>query len=381
MRSTAVDQVLGGRVGDEVVEVEPHPARLDPEQPRSTSRCERVRPGRVDAEQAVAVRAGARAAAARLDAEQVVEQGHDEVVVQVPVAVPDAERHDRQPRRVEVAEELDVADWPASAAGRTPRAVPRARRITSVPTASLSAKTSPARIDSTIAGVPPSSRVTGSARYRWSVALTYATVPPPGTVGTRLVGQVAARRRARRASAGRRRTCAARGRRRPCGRRGPGALSRDPDRQRTARRPRSPRRTVRRAGAAARRPASASVRMPVTLEAAEKLPIRSGRSAYRRSSLGEVREVDAAVGVRADHHDVGERLAPRQLVGVVLVRPDEDHRPVARPARGRGGRTTGRAGRAAAAPGCRPACRPPPVTPEPQKITACSSVPPDRARG
>ena len=36
--------------------------------------------------------------------------------------------------------------------------------ITSVPTASLSANTSPARIDSTMAGVPPSSRATGSSR-------------------------------------------------------------------------------------------------------------------------------------------------------------------------------------------------------------------------
>lgn len=36
--------------------------------------------------------------------------------------------------------------------------------ISSVPTASLSAKTSPARMDSTIAGVPLSSRATGSGR-------------------------------------------------------------------------------------------------------------------------------------------------------------------------------------------------------------------------
>ena len=36
--------------------------------------------------------------------------------------------------------------------------------ITSTPTASLSWKTSPARIASTMAGVPPSSRVTGSSR-------------------------------------------------------------------------------------------------------------------------------------------------------------------------------------------------------------------------
>ena len=40
-------------------------------------------------------------------------------------------------------------------------AAPPAARIVSVPTASLSWKTSPARIDSMIAGVPPSSRCVG----------------------------------------------------------------------------------------------------------------------------------------------------------------------------------------------------------------------------
>ena len=42
--------------------------------------------------------------------------------------------------------------------------------------------------------------------------------------------------------------------------------------------------------------------------------------------VGEVLDVDAAVGVLADRHDVGDRFAPRQLVGMVLVRPDEHHR-------------------------------------------------------
>ena len=46
---------------------------------------------------------------------------------------------------------------------------------------------------------------------------------------------------------------------------------------------------------------------------------------------GELRvqpvEVDVAVGVLRDHHDVGDRLAPGQLVGVVLVRADEHDRP------------------------------------------------------
>ncbi len=40
----------------------------------------------------------------------------------------------------------------------------------------------------------------------------------------------------------------------------------------------------------------------------------------------QVREVDAAVGVLVDGHDVRDRLPPRQLVGVVLVRADEHDR-------------------------------------------------------
>ena len=43
-------------------------------------------------------------------------------------------------------------------------------------------------------------------------------------------------------------------------------------------------------------------------------------------------DVDVAVGVLRDDHDVGDRLAPRQLVGVVLERADEDDR--AAPQRG-----------------------------------------------
>jgi hypothetical protein len=56
--------------------------------------------------------------------------------------------------------------------------------ISSAPTLSFSAKTRPARIDSTIAGVPPSSRTSASGWYDASVGLTNRTVPPEGTVGT-----------------------------------------------------------------------------------------------------------------------------------------------------------------------------------------------------
>jgi hypothetical protein len=53
-----------------------------------------------------------------------------------------------------------------------------------VPTACLSPTTSPARMDSTIAGVPPSSRATGSSRKTCPAGEANAMVPPPGTVGT-----------------------------------------------------------------------------------------------------------------------------------------------------------------------------------------------------
>ena len=46
--------------------------------------------------------------------------------------------------------------------------------------------------------------------------------------------------------------------------------------------------------------------------------------------VGEERLVDVPVGVLGTDHDVGDRLAPRQLVGVVLERPDEHDRPQVR---------------------------------------------------
>jgi hypothetical protein len=70
-------------------------------------------------QQPVPVRAGAGAAAASLDAEQVVEQRDDEVVVQVPGAVADAERDDGQPGGLLVAEYFD-----ARAAGPAAQHVP-----------------------------------------------------------------------------------------------------------------------------------------------------------------------------------------------------------------------------------------------------------------
>ena len=132
----------------------------------------------------------------------------------------------------------------------------------------------------------------------------------------------------------------------------------------TGRRPRSPSTTARRGGAARSRPRSTSVMIPVTFEAAEKLPIFSGRSAWRRSSCLEVVDVDAPVGVLADRDDLGDRLAPGQLVRVVLVRADEHHRPLAR------GSEREQPDRAVSIA---------PVEPEPQKRTT-SSGPPSTAR-
>src|SRR5690349_5249826 len=52
------------------------------------------------------------------------------------------------------------------------------------------------------------------------------------------------------------------------------------------------------------------------------------RPAYVPVQLAaQVGQVDMAVSVLADDHDVGDGLAPRQLVGVLLVRADEDYRP------------------------------------------------------
>src|SRR5689334_22790340 len=54
------------------------------------------------------IRAGTEASAARLDPEQVAEHGDDEVRVQMPGAVTQAERHDREALELGVPEDLDV---------------------------------------------------------------------------------------------------------------------------------------------------------------------------------------------------------------------------------------------------------------------------------
>ena len=94
----------GGR--HHVVEGDPDPAVLDARTAAADLLPLRPRLGGGDAEQPVRVRPGARAAAAGLDPEQVVEHGDHELVVQVAVAVPDPEGHDGQSRGAAVAEDL-----------------------------------------------------------------------------------------------------------------------------------------------------------------------------------------------------------------------------------------------------------------------------------
>ena len=96
----------------------------------------------------------------------------------------------------------------------------------------------------------------------------------------------------------------------------------------TVPRPRSPRRPARRGGGAARRrPACPSGcrsrwRLPRTSRCS------SGRSAWRASSSARWARSMWPSRVLADGHDLGDRLAPGQLVGVVLVGADEDDRPL-----------------------------------------------------
>ena len=46
-----------------------------------------------------------------------------------------------------------------------------------------------------------------------------------------------------------------------------------------------------------------------------------------RQLTRQMLEIHSAVAIKADSHELDGRLAPRQLVGVMLVGPDEHHRP------------------------------------------------------
>ena len=60
--------------------------------------------------------------------------------------------------------------------------------------------------------------------------------------------------------------------------------------------------------------------------AAENEPIFNGRPWWQNELFRQDRGVDVAVHVLGNHHDISDRLPPGQLVGMVLERPDEDHR-------------------------------------------------------
>ncbi len=123
-----LDEVVGDGVGDEVVEVDPHPARLDALAAAGDLALELVGALEVDAEQPVAVRARARAAAAGLDAEQVVEQRDDVVVVQVaPGRRAHHEGDDREP--------LGASRLPSSSSPGSSRQAATARREAAAPPA------------------------------------------------------------------------------------------------------------------------------------------------------------------------------------------------------------------------------------------------------
>ena len=104
-----VDQVIPQGLGYEVVEVDAGPAGFD----SLTTQLDFDTAGagmlRIDAQEPMPVRAGAGAAAAGLNAKQVIEQGYNEVVVQVTVpARPDTERHDGKSLSIRMAKNFDI---------------------------------------------------------------------------------------------------------------------------------------------------------------------------------------------------------------------------------------------------------------------------------
>ena len=70
--------------------------------------------------------------------------------------------------------------------------------------------------------------------------------------------------------------------------------------------------------------------MPVTLEAARERADLQRPLGVLLQLLGELLLVDPTVGVLVDGDDVGDGLAPGDLVGVVLVGAEEHHRALGR---------------------------------------------------
>jgi hypothetical protein len=196
-----------------------------------------------------------------------------------------------------------------------------------VPTACCSAKTSPARIDSTIAGVPPSSRDRvveiavadrvderhrAAARHRRDLIADQLAAHDQHPGGLRSAGELVRREEDRVLV-----IVAVRPGCRDADRHvGPGRRV-VPERQRAV----SVQQRRDRAGVG-----EDAGDVGGGGEAAD--PQRPPGVAIQLAF--QVRQVDVTVGVRTDDYHVGDRLAPRQLVRVMLVRADEYHRQVSR---------------------------------------------------
>ncbi len=315
------------RLADEVVEVHPHPAGLDAFAAGVDRRVEALAARQVDAQQPVPVGAGAGAAAPRLDAEEIVEQGHDEVVVQQPFVAADDERHDRQPRRLQVPQHVQVGvrrpggDGAFDVGALELLDVRRADRL-------LQAEHEPGadRLDDrrraallAVGGIGQVGVAGGAdvrhraaARHRGDRVRQQAALDHQHAGGARPADELVRRdehRVLRRlaplvrpagihldAHVGRRRREVPEGQR-PVGVQQPrnGGRVRDDARHVAGGR-----------------------------EAAD--PQRTSR--VPRQLAGQMLPIDAAVLVLGDGHDVGDGLAPGQLVRVVLVGADEDDRPL-----------------------------------------------------
>jgi hypothetical protein len=371
------DEVLEDPLGEIEAEAHPRPARLDPVPAVHGHVREGVGVVLVDAEQAVAVGTGAGAPSARLDAEEVVEQRDHEVVVQpAPVGRVDQEGDDRQAVGVEVAEDLDGRvgaprrDRPAHEIGLALDHDPGADRLLE-----LEDQPGPDRLDDRRRAALLAVVEVGKVVLAGGVDV--ADGPSARHRRYRVAGELAAHDQDPR-------------RARPADELVRGEEGRVLVRQRAA--------VVAAHGDLEVRTGGGVVPEGERAMAVEQLRDRVGVGDHP-GDVGGGREradperpvgvadqlprqpvaVDAAVRVFGDAHHVGDRLAPEQLVGMVLVGPTN---------------TTGRArSGSVAAIRSRPA-RPEstwrpririslsiaPVEPEPVKITACSWVPPTASR-
>ncbi len=321
-----VDDVVDHRRTHEVVEVDPHPAGLDPLAAGGDLLLELVRALDVDAEQPVAVRPRARAAAAGLDPEQVVEQRDHEVVVQVAATGPAYdEGHDRQPLGFEVAEDLQAGVGAPGANGAAeelrlvrpdhlgpdrrleledqpgPDGLHNRRRTALLPVLRVGEVAVLGLVD---VGDRPAARndrdpvgekfPAGDENARGSRSTDELVWRQEDgvLVGVRMLGAVRVHRDVD-------------------VRRGGGEV---PERQRAV--------------------AVQGVGDPAGVRHDAGDVGCGGEGADLQRAVGVRRElgfqgvdVDQAVGVLRDDDDVGDRLPPGQLVGVVLERPDEHHRP------------------------------------------------------